>query len=98
MLSDEMELPQGFDAYHRLSGVAHSQPTAIFGTWSTDGRKPSIDYANFLMYLHLALCSLAFSLGRRASCWGKTPKDSRLHKTIGLTERIMAGEPGVLWD
>lgn len=98
MLCVEMGLPQGFDAYHRLSGVAHSQPTAIFGTWSTDGRKPSIDYTNFLMYLHLALCSIAFSLGRRADCWGKSPKDSGLLKIVGRMERIMAGEPGVLLE
>lgn len=98
MLCDEMGLPQGFDAYHRMSGVAHSQPTAMFGTWNTDGQKPTIDYFDFLVHLHLALCAIAFSLDRRAECWGKTPKDSGLRKVIGLVEHIMEGEPGVLLD
>ncbi len=98
MLCDEMELPQGCNAYHQMSGVAHSQPTAIFGTWSAHGRKPSIDYANFLMHLHLALCSIEFSLGRRAGCWGKTPKNSGIHKIIGRLEHIIGGEAGVLLE
>ena len=37
MLCDEMEMPNGLDAYHRMSGVAHSEPIAIFATWNFDG-------------------------------------------------------------
>ena len=96
MLCDDLGMPQGYDAYHRMSGVAHSRPTAMVSTWSIDDRRPSINYFNFLVYVHLALCSVAFSVGRRADCWGETPRNSKLHKIIGRVERIVAGEPGVL--
>ncbi len=95
MLFDEMDMPQGIDAYHRMSGVAHSEAVAITSTWNLDGGKPSIDYYDFLIYLHLALCSIDFSLARRAACWGATHKSSRLHKIIGRVEGIIDGEPDV---
>ena len=95
MFLDDMGMPQGSDAYHRLSGVAHSEAIAIIATWSLDGGKPSIDYYSFLKYLHLALCSIDFSLGRRAACWGQTHKSAGLHKIIGRVEHIIEGEPDV---
>ena len=66
MLIHDIKMPQGSDAFHRLSGVAHSEAIAIIGMWNMDGGKPSIDYYDFLIYLHLALCSIAFSLERRS--------------------------------
>ena len=95
MLVDDMDMPQGFDAYHRMSGVAHSEALAITGTWNLDGGKPSIDYYDFLVYLHLALCSIDHSLTRRAACWGETYKSSGLRKLIERVERILSGEADV---
>ena len=95
MLIDNIGLPQGSDAYHRMSGVAHSEAIAIFETWNLDGGKPSIDYYEFLIYLHLALCSIDFSLERRAVCWGEPRKTAGLHKVIERIEHIIKGEPGV---
>ncbi|MXW61883.1 MAG: hypothetical protein F4003_08910 [Acidimicrobiaceae bacterium] len=95
MLFDEMEMPQGLDAYPRMSGVAHSEALAITSTWNSDGGKPSIDYYDFLVYLHLALCAIDHSLTCRAACWGETYKSSGLHKVIDRVERILDGEPNV---
>ena len=95
MLVDDMGMPQGADAYHRLSGVAHSAPGAIFGTWNLDGGRPSIDYYSFLEPLHLALCSIHFGMERRAICWGETHKDAGLVRIIRRLERILEGEPDV---
>ena len=95
MLISDIGMPQGSDAYHRLSGIVHAEATAIFGTWNTDRRRPSIDYYSFLVYLHLAVSSIAFSMGERAACWGATHKDTRLHKIIDRIERIIQGEPNV---
>ena len=95
MLCDEMEMPNGLQAYHRMSGVAHSEPIAIFATWNFDGDKPSIDYFSFLEFLHLALCSIDFSLTRRSTCWGQSYKHTRLDKIIRRLEYIIAGEPNV---
>ena len=95
MLVEDIGMPQGWDAYHRLSGVAHSEGIAISGTWNMDGRKPSIDYYSLLEYLHLALCSVAFSLGRRAACWGEPHKSAGLEKIIKRIEHVIEGEPGV---
>ena len=98
MLCGDLEMPQGYDAYHRMSGVAHSQPTTIFSAWNLQGRRPSIDYYDFLVYPHLALCAIDFSLGRRAACWGESRKNRRLLKVIGRMEFIIAGEPDVVWE
>ena len=98
MLCDEMDLPQGLDAYHRMSGVAHSEALAIIGTWNWDTKRPSIDYFSFLEFLHLALCAVAFMLERRAACWGENCKLKKLHKVIGRVERIIEREPGVQLD
>ena len=95
MLVEDIRMPQGWDAYHRLSGVAHSEGIAIFDTWNIDGRKPSIDYYSLLEYLHLALCSVAFSLGRRATCWGEPHKSAGLEKIIERIEHVIEGEPRV---
>ena len=95
MLCDEMEMFHGLDAYHRMSGVAHSESIAIFATWNHDEDKLSIDYFSFLEFLHLAVCSIAFSLERRASCWGQSYKSTGLHKIIRRLEYIIAGEPNV---
>ena len=95
MLCGDMGMPQGFDAYHRMSGVVHSEATGIIGTWNLEGTKPSIDYYTFLEPLHLALCSIHFVLDRRGACWGETHKGSKLHKIIGRVERIIEREPGV---
>ena len=95
MLVDNIGMPQGVDAYHRLSGVAHSAPGAIFGTWNLDGGRPSIDYYSFLEPLHLALCSIHFGMERRAACWGETHKGAGLLRIIERLERILEGEPGV---
>ena len=95
MLCDEMELPHGLDAYHRMSGVAHSESIAIFATWNLNEDKLSIDYFSFLEFLHLAVCSIDFSLERRATCWGQSYKRTRLDKIIRRLEYIIAGEPNV---
>lgn len=95
MLICDMGMPQGSDAYHRMSGVAHSRAIAIFDTWNMDGGKPSIDYYDFLIYLHLALCSIDFALERRSACWGEPHKSAGLHKIIERIEHIIGGEPGV---
>ena len=95
MLCDEMEMPHGLDAYHRMSGVAHSESIAIFATWNFDGDRLSIDYFSFLEFLHLAVCSIDFCLERRSTCWGQPYKRTRLHKIIRRLERIIAGEPNV---
>lgn len=95
MLCDEMELPQGLDAYHRMSGVAHSEALAIIGTWNWDTKRPSIDYFSFLEFLHLALCAVDFMLERRAVCWGETCKLKKLHRIVHRVERIIEREPGV---
>ena len=95
MLIDELDLPQGLDAYRRLSGVAHSESLAIVQTWNSDRGKPSIDYYDFLVYFHLALCSIKFSLEQRASCWGVTHNSSGLDKIVDRVERIIDKEPGV---
>lgn len=95
MLCDDMDLPQGFDAYHRMSGVAHSDAIGIIGTWSPDSGKPSIDYYSFLSPFHLALCSIQFALEQRGACWGETHTGTKLHKIIARVERIIEGEPGV---
>ena len=98
MLCDEMRLPQGYDAYHQMSGVTHSRALAILGTWRADKGKPSISYATFLDPLHLALCSISFTFERRATCWGGTHKDSGLFKIISRIEHIITGEPDIIWD
>lgn len=98
LLCDEMGLPQGYDAYHLMSGVTHSEAFAILGTWRADRGKPSISYATLLDPLHLALCSLSFTFERRATCWGGTHKDSGLLKIIRRIEYIITGEPGIIWD
>lgn len=95
MLCDDMDLPQGFDAYHRMSGVAHSDAIGIIGTWSLDSGTPSIDYYSFLSPFHLALCSIHFTLEQRGACWGETHTGTKLHKIIARVERIIEGEPGV---
>ena len=95
MLCDEMGLPQASDAYYRMSGVAHSETTAILDTWNVNEDKPSIDYFSFLQFLHLAVCSIDFSLERRAKCWGQSYKSAGLHKIIRRLEHILAGEPNV---
>lgn len=95
MLCDEMEMPQGVDAYHRMSGVAHSESIAIFATWNFDEDKLFIDYFSFLEFLHLAVCSIDFSLERRATCWGQSYKRTKLDKIIRRLEHIIAGEPNV---
>ena len=95
MLIGDIGMPQGSDAYHRLSGIVHAEATAIFGTWNMDESRPSIDYYSFLVYLHLAVSSIAFSMGERAACWGTTHKSTRLHQIIDRIERIIEGEPNV---
>ena len=95
MLCDDMGMPQGHDAYHRLSGVAHSEATSIMGTWNLDQGKPTIDYFSFLAYLHLALCSIGFALSRRAACWGTAFEATKLLMIIRRVERVIEGEPGV---
>ncbi len=95
MLVNDIEMPQGADAYHRLSGVAHSAAGAIFSTWSVDRGRPSIDYYSFLEPLHLALSSIHFSMERRAICWGETHKSAGLLRIIERIERILEGEPDV---
>lgn len=95
MLCDDMGMPQGLDAYHRLSRVVHSEASGIIGTWNLDGAKPFIDYYTFLEPLHLALCSIHFALEQRGACWGETYKASKLHKIIRRVERIIEVEPGV---
>ena len=95
MLVDDMDLPQGSDAYHRLSGVVHTRPTAIAATWDSEMDRPSVSYGTFLGYLHLTLCSMDFSLENRAACWGENHKGAGLHKIIRRIERVIRGEPGV---
>ena len=95
MLVDDMGLPQGSDAYQRLSGVVHASPTAIAATWDPEADRPSVGYFAFLEHLHLALSSIDFCLENRAACWGESPKGAGLHKIIHRIERIMRGEPGV---
>ena len=95
MLCDEMKMPHGLDAYHRMSGVAHSESIAIFSTWNFDRDKLSIDYFSFLEFLHLAVCSIDFCLERRSTCWGQAYKGTRLDKIIRRLEHIIAGEPNV---
>lgn len=95
MLCDEMGMPQGLDAYHRMSGVAHSQPIAIFATWNFDGDKLSIDYFSFLEFLHLAVCSIDFILERRSACWGQSYRRTRLDKIVRRLEYIITGEAKV---
>ena len=95
MLVDDMGLPQGSDAYHRLSGVVHASPTAIAATWDPEADRPSVGYYAFLEHLHLALSSIDFCLENRAACWGESPKGTGLHKIIHRIERIIRGEPGV---
>ena len=95
MLVNDMEMPQGVDAYHRLSGVTHSAAGAILSTWSVDRGRPSIDYYSFLEPLHLALCSIHFSMGRRAFCWGETHKGAGLVRIIERLERVLEGEADV---
>ena len=97
MLLEEMDMPQGSDAYHRLSGVAHSETLAIIDTWNLHRGKPSINYFDFLVYLHLAVCSIDFALERRATCWGEGYLGARLQKIIMRLEGIIAGEPEVLF-
>lgn len=95
MLCDEMQMPQGFDAYHRMSRVAHSEAIGIIGTWNANWKKPSIDYFDMLEFSHLALCSIDFTLERRAQCWGETRNSARLRKIIDRVERIIEGKPEV---
>ena len=95
VLCDDMGLPQGFDAYPRMSGIAHSRSIAIMGTWNLDRGKPSIDYFSFLEFLYLAVGSIDFILGRRAACWGETHKSAGLHKILDRVEHIIEREPGV---
>lgn len=92
MLHDDMELPQGFDAYHRLSGVVHSQAVAISNTWNLSKAKPFIDYFDFLLYLHLAVCSIDFCLERRSACWGESHKPPRLRTLIRRLEHMISVE------
>ena len=95
MLCDDMGMPHGLDAYHRMSGVAHSESLAIIATWNFDEDKPSIDYYSFLEFLHLAVCSIHFSLERRAYCWGQSYKSAGLLKIIRRLEAVIEGEPDV---
>ena len=88
-------MPQGLDAYHRMGGVAHSEPIAIIATWNFNEDKPSIDYYSFLEFLHLAVCSIHFSLERRAACWGQSYKSAGLLKIIRRLEAVIEGEPDV---
>ena len=69
MLCNEMGLPQELDAYHRMSGVAHSEALAIVGTWNWDTKRPSVDYFSFLEFLHLALCAIDFTLEGELHRW-----------------------------
>ena len=92
MLHEDMKMPYGFDAYHRLSGVAHSQALAIADTWNLSQKRPFIDYFDFLVYLHLAVCCIDFSLERRSACWGGTHKPPRLRTLIARLERILSVE------
>ena len=95
MLCDEMGMPQGLDAYHRMSGVAHSESVAIFATWNFNEDRLSIAYYSFLEFLLLAVCSIDFILERRAACWGQSFMSAGLHKIIRRIERVIEGEPGV---
>lgn len=95
LLCDDLDLPHGLDAYHRMSRVAHSEGIGIIGTWNTDGAKPLIDYFSFLEPLHLALCATHFALERRSKCWGETYENPKLFRIIGQVERIIEREPGV---
>ena len=95
MLCEDMGMPQGLDAYHRMSGVAHSEPIAIIATWNFNEDKPSIDYYSFLEFLHLAVCSIHFNLERRAACWGQSYKSAGLLKIIRRLEAVIEGEPDV---
>ena len=56
MLVQDIGMPQGWDAYHRLSGVAHSEGTAILGTWNMDGRsrRSTITASSITCILHSA--------------------------------------------
>lgn len=95
MLCEDMGMLQGVDAYHRMSGVAHSDPLAILATWNFSEDKLSIDYYSLLEFLHLAVCSIVFSLERRAICWGQPYKSAGLLKVIRRLERVIEGEPDV---
>lgn len=95
MLCDDMGMLQGSDAYHRLSGVAHSDPIAILATWNFAQDKLSIDYYSLLEFLHLAVCSIDFSLQRRAACWGQPYNSAGLLKVIRRLEGVIEGEPDV---
>ena len=94
MLCNEMGMPYEIDAYNRMSGIVHTKALAIISTWNWDTKRPSIDYFSFLEFLHLALCSTEFMLGRRAACWGENRKSKKLHTIIDCVERILDGEPG----
>lgn len=95
MLCEDMGMLQGSDAYHRMSGVAHSDPLAILATWNFSEDKLSIDYYSLLEFLHLAICSIVFSLERRSVCWGQPYKSRGLFKVIRSLERVIEGEPDV---
>ena len=95
MLCDDMGMLQGSDAYHRMSDVVHSDPLAILATWNFSEDKLSIDYYSLLEFLHLAVCSIVFSLERRAVCWGQPFKSAGLLKVIRRLEAVIEGEPGV---
>ena len=92
MLHEDMKMPYGFDAYHRLSGVAHSQALAIADIWNLSQKRPFIDYFDFLAYLHLAVCCIDFSLERRSACWGETYKAPRLRTLIARLELMLSVE------
>ena len=95
MLCDDMGMLQGSDAYHRMSGVAHSDPLAILATWNFAEDRVSIGYYSFLEFLHLAVCSIDFSLQQRATCWGQPYKSAGLRKVIRRLEGVIEGEPDV---
>ena len=92
MLLEDMGLPMGSDAYHRLSGIAHSQALAIADIWNLSKSKPFIDYFNFLVYLDLAVRSIDFSLNRRAVCWGESYKGTRIKTITRNLDRILSSE------
>ena len=96
MLLEDMGLPHGSDAYHRLSGVAHSQALAIADIWNLSKSRPFIDYFDFLVYLHLAVCSIDFSLERRSVCWGESYKGTRIKTIIRNLDRILSSEVRLL--
>ena len=56
-----------------------------------DSGRPTIDYYSFLVYLHLAVSAIAFSMGERAACW-----DAPLDSVAGWLTVPAAGT-GLAW-